>query len=136
MSSRFVRLARDKNHAPLALETAVVRCGPADTSRRLPTVDLVAAVHIGEKSYYERLNRELEGYDVVLYELVAPEEFKVPQPGAHGNDHPVAILQNGIKDLLGLEFQLQAIDYARKNMVHADMSPDQFAESMRSAARA
>ena len=122
---------RDKNHAPLALETAIVRCAPADTNRRLPTVDLVAAVHIAEKSYYERLNREFRGYDVVLYELVAPEEFKLPPSGNRGNDHPIAILQNSIKDILGLEFQLQGIDYTRQNMVHADMSPEQFAESMR-----
>jgi hypothetical protein len=36
-----------------------------------------------------------------------------------------------MKDILGLEFQLKGIDYTRRNMVHADMSPDQFAESMR-----
>jgi hypothetical protein len=129
--NRFLRLSRGRDRTPLALETAIVRCASADANRRLPTVDLVAAVHIGEKSYYERLNRELEGYDVVLYELVAPEEFKVPQQGDHGNDHPIAILQNGMKDILGLEFQLKGIDYTRRNMVHADMSPDQFAESMR-----
>ena len=129
-AGRFLRLTHDKNDVPLTLETAIVRCAHADRNRRLPTVDLVAAVHIAEKSYYERLNRELAGYDVVLYELVAPEEFKVPAAGSHGNDHPVTVLQNGIKDLLGLEFQLQGIDYARKNMMHADMSPDQFADSM------
>jgi hypothetical protein len=130
-ASRFLRLTRDKNEVPLALETAIVRCVPADRSSRLPIVDLVAAVHIAEKSYYERLNREFAGYDVVLYELVAPEEFKASSVGSHGNDHPITILQNGIKDLLGLEFQLQGIDYTAKNLVHADMSPDQFAESMR-----
>ncbi len=37
-----------------------------------------------------------------------------------------------MKDILGLEFQLNGIDYTRKNMIHADMSPDQFAASMRS----
>ncbi len=130
-SSRFLRLRRNKDHAPLALETAIVRCASADANRHLPTVDLVAAVHIAEKSYYERLNRELESYNVVLYELVAPEEFKVPRQDDRSNDHPLTILQNGMKDLLGLEFQLKGIDYTRKNMVHADMSPNQFAESMR-----
>jgi hypothetical protein len=129
-AGRFLRLTRDKNDVPLALETAIVRCAPAAIGRRSPTVDLVAAVHIAEKSYYQRLNRELASYDVVLYELVAREEFKVPSAAGHGSDHPITILQNGMKDLLGLEFQLQGIDYARKNMVHADMSPDQFAESM------
>jgi arsenate reductase-like glutaredoxin family protein len=130
-SGQFLRLARDKDRNPLALETAIVRFAPADAKHRLLTVDLVAAVHIAEKSYYERLNRELATYDVVLYELVAPEEFKVPRQSDCGNDHPISILQNGIKDILGLEFQLKGIDYTCQNMVHADMSPDQFSESMR-----
>ena len=128
---QFIRLARDKDHAPLALETSITRFAPADGRRRTPTVDLVAAIHIAEKSYYQRLNREFEAYDAVLYELVAPEESSVPQSSDPGSSHPISLLQNGMKDLLGLEFQLKGIDYTRTNMVHADMSPDQFAESMR-----
>jgi hypothetical protein len=91
----------------------------------------VAAIHIADKSYYDQLNREFKGYDAVLYELVAPEDSNVPKPGDPTGSHPISLLQNGMKDLLGLEFQLKGIDYTRKNMVHADMSPDQFAESMR-----
>jgi len=33
--------------------------------------------------------------------------------------------------ILELEFQLRGINYSRKNMVHADMSPDEFSNSMR-----
>jgi hypothetical protein len=36
-----------------------------------------------------------------------------------------------MKDVLELEFQLQMIDYTKPNFVHADMSPAQFAESMK-----
>ena len=32
---------------------------------------------------------------------------------------------------LGLSFQLDEIDYTRPNLVHADMTPDEFAQSMR-----
>jgi hypothetical protein len=35
-----------------------------------------------------------------------------------------------MKDLLGLEHQLQYIDYTRANLIHADMSPEDFAKSM------
>jgi hypothetical protein len=35
-----------------------------------------------------------------------------------------------MKDMLALEHQLQLIDYTKGNMVHADMSPDDFAKSM------
>jgi hypothetical protein len=128
---QFLRLTRDKDGAPLALETAIVRCASAAGGRRAPTVDLVAAIHIADKSYYERLNREFEGYDAVLYELVAPENARAPRPGDPADKHPISLLQNGMKDILALEFQLKGIDYTRRNMVHADMSPDEFAESMR-----
>jgi hypothetical protein len=40
-------------------------------------------------------------------------------------------LQNGMTDILALQYQLKGIDYTRKNMIRADMSPDQFAASMR-----
>ncbi len=40
------------------------------------------------------------------------------------------MLQVGLTQVLDLTFQLDAIDYAKPNMVHADMSPQQFAESM------
>lgn len=127
---RFVRLARGADDSPLALEAAIVHCVPLDRGRRGPTVDLVAAVHVAEKSYYELLNREFRNYDVVLYELVAAKGTRVPRGGGSGGS-PVSLLQRAMKDVLELEFQLDKIDYTRKNMIHADMSPEQFAKSMR-----
>jgi hypothetical protein len=125
----YLHVRRGKDGASLALESAIVRYAPQD-GRRSPTVDLVAAVHVGDKSYYAQLNRQFATYDAVLYELVAPESANVPRPTDPDSKHPLAVLQNGLKDLLGLEFQLKQIDYRRPNMVHADMSPDEFAASM------
>jgi hypothetical protein len=127
---RFVRLVRDNAMTPIALETAIVRCESSDKEPDAPTVDLVAAIHIADKSYYERLNREFKKYDAVLYELVAPEDAR-PLPTDKPSNHPISLLQNGLKDILALEFQLKHVDYTAKNMVHADMSPDEFAESMK-----
>lgn len=129
-NGQFLRVVRDKNKTPLAMETAIVRFGPLDQGKKGPTVDLVAAVHVAERSYFRRLNREFAGYEVVLYELVAPEGTRVPQGGGTGGS-PISFLQSGLKDLLELEFQLNEIDYNGKNMVHADMSPEQFSQSMR-----
>jgi hypothetical protein len=129
-ASPFVRISRDKNNAPLALETAIVRFAPAKSNRAAPTVDLIAALHIADPAYYKQLNREFQTYDAVLYELVAPEGANRPKQGDRPSDNPLSMLQNGMKDLLDLEFQLKGIDYTRKNMVHADMSPQQFARSM------
>ena len=44
-----------------------------NTDKHDVTIDLIGAVHIGEKAYYDKLNKEFEQYDVLLYELVAPE---------------------------------------------------------------
>lgn len=129
-SSRFIRLSRDEKNQPIALEAAIVRYVPKDRGKNAPTVDLITAVHIGEKSYYERLNREFKAYDAVLYELVAPEGTRVPKGGGTGSGSFISMIQKAMKDVLELEFQLQMIDYSPKNLVHADMSPAQFAESM------
>lgn len=128
---RFLRLTRDDEGAPVALEAAIVRFAPTDPGRTGPTVDLVSAVHVAEEAFYDELNRLFEKYDAVLYELVAPEGTQIPKGGVQSSGHPVSMLQRGMTDMLELEFQLEGIDYTRGNLVHADMSPEQFAESMR-----
>lgn len=124
---KFVRLVRDSDGDLMALETAIVRY----VSTKDPSlfVDLVAAVHVGEKSYYHTLNREFRQYDALLYELVAPPGTKVPR-GAEPGSSPVGAVQGGMQDMLGLEHQLTHINYHKKNFVHADMSPEDFADSM------
>ena len=107
------------------------RLPPKDRAKTTPTVDLISAVHVGEKSYYTSLNKLFTGYDVVLYELVAPEGTRIPKGGGKGSGHPVAVLQSFMTDILNLEFQLKAVDYTRPNFLHADLSPEQFDEAMR-----
>jgi len=128
--SEFLRLAVDEQRKqPSALEAAIVTYVPQDCGKTSPRVDLIAAVHIADKSYYEELNRRFAGYDAVLYELVAPKGTRVT-PGAARSDHPVSALQVGLTRVLDLTFQLDVIDYSKRNMIHADMSPRQLAESM------
>jgi hypothetical protein len=92
-------------------------------------VDLFGAVHIGEASYYEQINRDFKDYEVVLYELVAPPGTRIPRGGAQ-SAHPVAMMQGGMKSMLGLESQTELVDYQADNLVHADMSPEQLEASM------
>ena len=92
-------------------------------------VDLFGAVHIGEKSYYEQINRDFKEYEVVLYELVAPPGTRIPRGGAQ-SARPVAMMQGGMKSMLGLESQTELVDYQAENLVHADMSPEQLEKSM------
>ena len=132
----WVRLRYDRNRQPVAMETAIVRyesAAPRDPKAAGPplTVDLVAAVHIGDAAYYEALNRRFESYDALLYELVAAEGTVVERGRGTSSAHPLGALQNGMKSMLALEHQLEQIDYTKKNFVHADMSPDQFLQAMK-----
>jgi hypothetical protein len=127
-SSKFLRLSRDTEGELVSMDTAIVRYAPSDGSVGV-SVDLIGAVHFGEKAYYEALNKEFQNYDVVLYELVAPEGRQVPKPGQTSN-HPLALVQNGMRDVLELDHQLELIDYRKPNMVHADMTPEAFAKRM------
>ena len=129
--TNFVRIRHDANHQPVSFETATVTYRRPNADGSETRVDLIGVVHIGSKSYYAALNDLFEQYDVLLYELVAPEGTRVPSGGrkSSGAD-PLSGLQNGMKEMLGLQFQLDHIDYQRDNFVHADMSPEEFVESM------
>lgn len=125
-SPQFVRVTRNERNVPQSLETSVVTYRARDGQLQ---VDLIGAIHVADRSYYEKLNAQFRQYDAVLYELVAPEGTRVPR-GGQKSQHPVGRMQEAIKTLLDLSFQLNHIDYTAPNLVHADMSPEQFAESM------
>lgn len=128
--SQFLRVLRDKSGTPTAMQTAVVRYTGSGKYDGV-TVDLIGAVHVGEKSYYAELNKLFTEYEAMLYELVAPKGTKIPKGGGGGRSgHPIGLLQHGMSDALGLVHQMNEVDYTKKNFVHADMTPDEFAESM------
>ncbi|MEM7165698.1 MAG: hypothetical protein AAF581_09550 [Planctomycetota bacterium] len=87
-------------------------------------VTLVGAVHIADGTYYRHLNKLFKSYDALLYELIAPPNQR-PQRGQQSSSF-IGLLQRAMKRVLGLEFQLDGIDYSKKNFVHADMDPRQF----------
>jgi hypothetical protein len=128
--SKFMRLRRDEDGRLQSMDTAIVRFAPANGKHPGLVVDLISAVHVGEKSYYQQLNKEFEQYDALLYELVAPAGTRVPEGGAAGEGGVIASLQQGLKDVLNLEYQLEIVNYQKDNFVHADMSPEEFLKSM------
>ena len=131
--SKYLRIVRDAQDRTIGLETAIISFGPAAPQAADVQVDLVAAVHIADKAYYEELNKRFARYDAVLYELVAPEGTRIPKGGRKDKraGNMLTGFQLGMKDMLKLEFQLDQVDYTRTNFVHADLSPDQFAKSMK-----
>lgn len=127
----FIRLDRDEDGRPVSLDTAIIRLVGKDVTGAEVHVALVGAIHIAEPSYYEQLNDEFGNYEAVLYELVAPPGTKVPRGGGQRDAHPISMLQGGMQQMLGLASQLEEVDYQREHFVHADMTPEQMADSMR-----
>ena len=136
LGESWVRLRSNDDGTPLALEVAIVRYTNPQFADRAPEklreyVDLVGAIHIGDARYYAQLNRRFRQYDALLYELVAPEGTVIQKGRGTSNMHPLGAMQNGMKNMLAIEHQLEQIDYTRPNFVHADFSPEEFAESMK-----
>ncbi|QDU79962.1 hypothetical protein Pla110_16840 [Polystyrenella longa] len=130
---KFMRVETNDQDEVLALQTAITRYELDRPGKSPVRVDLIGVIHIGDKEYYESLERQFKFYDALLYELVAPPEalrngFK---PDAREGGNIVSSMQLMMKDVLQLEFQLENIDYMQKNFVHADMSPDQLFKTMK-----
>ena len=130
--TKFLRVTQDAAGEPLAMQTAITRYRPSEGEL---VVDLIGAVHIGEGDYFSQLNNQFKHYDVVLYELVAPQGTRVPRGGKKesNSNSPLNIvswMQSQAQSTLGLESQLEMIDYQKENFTHADMSPTEMGEKM------
>lgn len=127
--ARFVRKdpTKDPMHDDGRFETAITTYRNEDGVE----VSLIGAIHIADAKHYTELQQDFTRYDALLYELVAqPDDRPKPGDGPRGSSGPLGILQRGMKEGLELEFQLDAIDYTPDNFVHADLTPEGFADSM------
>jgi hypothetical protein len=128
---KWVQVTRTDDGKPLAMQTAIRRYQGKNSEGQDVVVDLIGAIHIGDASYYQALNKDFQQYDSLLFELVAPKDAKLEKGRGTSNAHPVGALQNGMKNMLELEHQLALIDYSAKNFIHADMTPEEFSKSMK-----
>lgn len=131
-ASSYVRVANDGKGQPRTLQTEIAHFVLAAGQK----VDLVAAVHLGERDYYRGLNERFKQYDAVLYEMVIDGAAGRPTGGIviprdGDNASVVSRLQLYLCRLLGLQFQLYAIDYAAPNFRHADLTMAEFRAAMR-----
>jgi hypothetical protein len=116
----YVRFEQQGQDA--ALQTAVAHFSHPD---KQVEIVLYGVVHIADKAYYDAVQRDLDSYDVVLYEGVAPGKTAPTEA-----DKGLGEMQKAMGELLGLTFQKDGINYTRKNLVHADMNMDQLKEAM------
>ncbi len=124
----FIRVDEDETAA--RLQTAVTRYEKDGTS-----VDLIGAVHIADKAYYEKLNERFKGYDAVLFEMIGgerlaqkqeePEETKAEKKQDLSALHSIYDM---VAKFLKLSGQMENVDYTAKNFVHADLTYDEFAK--------
>lgn len=114
--TEFIRVSRDKNGIPTAIETSSVTY-KKDTTK----VTLIGVIHIGDKDYYNTLNSQFKQYDALLYELVAPEGTI---PDKNRDQGTLGQIRKLVGLLLQLDDQLDCINYEQKNFIHADLSPE------------
>jgi hypothetical protein len=128
---RYLRLVQLEDGGQL-LQTSVL----SFTNDKGVQVELIGAIHIADAEYYDTLNTMFKRYDKLLYEMVKPLEAPdaTTRPAnRQGGLNWVRGIQQGLKDLLELEYQLEGIDYKAANFVHADMDLETFQK--RQAAR-
>ena len=161
LPKKFIRMTMnpERLRIPQSLDTSIIRFVPTDEklAKAGVTVDLIGAIHIGDQVYFQKLDKSFKQYDALLYEMVAekdetggaPQRWEDrDQPGTGTAQAPrktsvseeksfeagmtvIGGMQLGAKDMLGLAFQLDGINYNAPNMVHADMSPEEFAQKMK-----
>jgi len=94
-------------------------------------VDLIGAIHIADKRYYEFLNESFEDYEVLLFEMVGGERLggveKAAEPVPKENKLAALLtVYETMEKSLGLSGQGAVIDYTAENFVHADLTMKEF----------
>ncbi|KAH9612869.1 hypothetical protein KSS87_017327 [Heliosperma pusillum] len=121
------------------LQTAVVRFRkkfPWSILRPFLKVDLVSTIHIADKEYFDTLQKELEDYDCVLYEMVTSREsleqrrYTVAKKRLKSSRSRafsiIGFIQRQMAQVLTLDFQLDCLDYQAENWYHADLDFETF----------
>jgi hypothetical protein len=126
--TQFARVDTDDDDRPRALQLGIISYVFPDNQDGI-SVDLVGAIHIGDKAYYAELNERFRQYDALLYELVAPAGANVSEQ-VEKRKGLLSSAQIGMTKILDLSFQLDEIDYSQPNFVHADLTPSEFSQSM------
>lgn len=133
----FMRFKRGNSDAEL--QTAAVsykKKFPWSLLRPFLQVDLVSTIHIADKEYFATLQKELETYDCVLYEMVASRESlegrqyrgatKKLKASRSRGFNILGCIRRQMARLLTLDFQLDCLDYQAENWYHADLDYETF----------
>lgn len=123
-AGEFIRVDEDDHAA--RLQTAVTRYEKGDES-----VELIGAVHIADKGYYQTLTTRFTRYDSLLFEMIGGEKFaNHQQPAADNADNFSGLhkVYTMVATFLNLTGQTENIDYTTRNFVHADLTLAEFTQ--------
>ncbi|KAF6176357.1 hypothetical protein GIB67_011146 [Kingdonia uniflora] len=135
----FMRFKRGERQINGELQTAVVsyrKKFPWSLFQPFLQVDLVSTIHIADKDYFTTLQKELETYDCVLYEMVASKEslenrrnpaaMKRLKGSRPSGFNIISFIQRQMSSILTLDFQLDCLDYEGESWYHADLDFETF----------
>ncbi|KAF8400788.1 hypothetical protein HHK36_014090 [Tetracentron sinense] len=135
----FMRFKRGNEGSNGELQTAVVsyrKKFPWSLLQPFLQVDLVSTIHIGDREYFETLQKELEPYDCVLYEMVASRESLENRRSTAASKrlkvsrsrgfNILGCIQRQMARVLMLDFQLDCLDYQGDSWYHADLDYETF----------
>ncbi|XP_057968652.1 uncharacterized protein LOC131158084 [Malania oleifera] len=135
----FMRFKQGNDGGTGDLQTAVVtykKKFPWSLLQPFLQVDLVSTIHIADKEYFETIQKELEPFDCVLYEMVASRETlekrrnpavkKSAKDSRSRSFNILGFIQRLMARALVLDFQLDCIDYQAENWYHADLDYETF----------
>jgi hypothetical protein len=123
----FIRVEEDA--ASARLETAITRYEKDGAS-----VELVGAIHIADRAYYQALGKRFATYDELLFEMIGgeklaakpvPDETPAPKKDDLSGLHRIYDMAARFLQLTG---QMDQIDYTAANFVHADLTLAEFAK--------
>lgn len=146
--SRWFRLVKEGD-VPVELDVSIVRYSGtfADESGavRDVSIDLIGAIHLAEKEYYDSINEEFKTYDSVVFELVTNKGVDVKKmirderkANAKTEVSPIDFIsysQLMMSRALNLCYQLDGIDYLPDNLVRGDIDTEDFIVQLLSGGR-
>ncbi|KAL1356668.1 hypothetical protein HN51_008654 [Arachis hypogaea] len=134
----FMRFKRGVDGGSGELQTAVVsyrKKFPWNLLRPFLQVDLVSTIHIADEEYFLALQKELESYDCVLYEMVTSREALENRRNPTASKrlrssrrgfNILGCIQRQMARILTLDFQLDCLNYQAANWYHADLDYETF----------
>lgn len=114
--SLFIRMTKPTKTVEV-LETKAQKFTPSNGEG--PAVWLVGVAHVGKAEYYKDIQKLLDEQSLVMYEGVKRKDVDPAKKSEEGKKNSTYQV---FSDTLGLQFQLNSIDYSKLTFKNSDLS--------------